>query len=845
VIVTAVAAGAWLLTRLFEDDLTRAWGLLDRGRARQALMIFDRVAAGAAPVTANPRQAEALIGRARCLVRIGDYPRFGKLAAELAAASAVRQSKRLQMLLHYVEAAWVDREPSRALPALSAGLACARELHDTKFEGRLTGCLGIYYYYAGDASKATLILDALKMAIKSGDEVYVLRWGMIVAIGLADMGHPERALDLMKLGLLLGRSIGDDQDRQVIYGYMASVYTKLGRTDEARRSFEEGIRIAREIQDPAGEALLLTSRAQIRMAGRDYRGAIDDLVTARRKNKEIYFERGESECLGYLAEAYAGAGLLADAVNAATEAIDIDRRFGQVLMLPKHIQMLARAQLGMGQRAVAMENYDRAARLVYTARMATPNDDLRSGFLGEYSGLYREYLELLLATGTADARRKAFDVLEMYRGRAMADALAQAAIPGSDPSTDPLVAKSREVNRAIAVSEGSLAGMADNPKKVQEALRMAEHVAELRSVEREIRARNPAYAVAGYPEPVTVDQVAAVLKPEEALLSYSLGPQQSYLFIVTKESFSVAVLPDEKTIASLAADFRNLAARRQGADERVVTRSLYDTLVLPAAAVLVGRTTVNVVPDGILNLLPFEAFRAPDGTFLVERFVFVYNSSATVLAYLRGHPIKETAPKMLLALGSPIYPADEPLLPAAERSGNSSAGLLPFSGLEVTNIIREIGGSGDALLGADASVTKLLSLDLGGYRMIHFAVHAAVNSNRPEASALVLSTDQGGNYGHHLYPRDIVRTRLNANLVTLSACDTGLGKLQGGEGVINMTRAFFYAGAHAVVASLWYVEDAATAQLMAAFYRYIHDGNSLADALRQANSRFGTSEARR
>ncbi len=158
---------------------------------------------------------------------MGDYPAFNKLVAELSASPAVQQDKRLRMLLHFVETAWVDREPQRALPALESGLTLARELHDTKYEGRLTGALGIYYYYAGGASKATLILDALKMAIKSGDKVYVLRWGMVVTIGLASMGHQERALDLMKLGLLFGRTIGDVRDQEGV-----------ARSDEAVRIYQ-------------------------------------------------------------------------------------------------------------------------------------------------------------------------------------------------------------------------------------------------------------------------------------------------------------------------------------------------------------------------------------------------------------------------------------------------------------------------------------------------------------------------------------------------------------------------------------------------------------------------------
>jgi CHAT domain-containing protein len=271
---------------------------------------------------------------------------------------------------------------------------------------------------------------------------------------------------------------------------------------------------------------------------------------------------------------------------------------------------------------------------------------------------------------------------------------------------------------------------------------------------------------------------------------------------------------------------------------------LYSVLLEP----VIGQETPKrliIVPDGKLNLLPFDALRDSEGRFVLESRVVTYAPSATVLSLLRESRSADRATRNFLGVGGVVYSSPgEDGSTGGPQKANSIAdffGLdavrfpdLPGSTQEVVEAARITRGSNQLLLHRDASEAAFKALPLADFRIIHLAVHGLANTAFPDRAALVLSTAPSSGEDGLLQAREIRDLSLHAELVTLSACDTGTGKLLGQEGIASLERAFLLAGAKSVIASLWPADDTFTIALMRRMYQHLVDGDDKGAALRQA-----------
>jgi CHAT domain-containing protein len=249
-----------------------------------------------------------------------------------------------------------------------------------------------------------------------------------------------------------------------------------------------------------------------------------------------------------------------------------------------------------------------------------------------------------------------------------------------------------------------------------------------------------------------------------------------------------------------------------------------------------------------LNLLPFEALRDAQGEYLLKSRVISYVPSGTILNALRHAEKQKSAPKPLLAVGDVEYEnqggAGRRIPTPASIRGRIERGIADLSGIglhdlpetraEVEEIGKIVGSDAVMLLGKDATETGFKKQPLDQFRILHLAVHGFADTQYPERSALVLGADPQSADDGLLQVREIIRLRLNAELTTLSACDSGVGKLQGQEGVSNLVEAFLVAGSKSVVASLWSADDTFATALMEQFYRRLAQGEDTSSALRNA-----------
>ena len=353
-----------------------------------------------------------------------------------------------------------------------------------------------------------------------------------------------------------------------------------------------------------------------------------------------------------------------------------------------------------------------------------------------------------------------------------------------------------------------------------------------------------------------------VLAPGVVLLEYALGENQSYLWAVTQDSLEIFPLKPRQDIEQVAREYsRELRFRidhpkaeqaaREAADRRAdLFGAQLSTLILaPAADRLRGARTVLVVSDGALQYIPMAALPAPGSAQrMVQEHAIVYLPSASVLASLRQEfAARQSAPHTLAVFYDPVFELEDSRIerPLLARLFSSRQPLRTAADRRYARLLStqdeaaaiRVPGQTLAAEGFDASVERVRRAPLDQYRFLHFATHGVIDSAHPERSSLIFSQydAQGQPVEGALRLPDIYNLRLNADCVVLSACDTALGREIRGEGLIGFTRAFLDAGSRRVLASLWSIDDKATARLMGRFYRsMLAEGNSPAVALQKA-----------
>ncbi|HRI58597.1 MAG TPA: CHAT domain-containing protein [Saprospiraceae bacterium] len=355
--------------------------------------------------------------------------------------------------------------------------------------------------------------------------------------------------------------------------------------------------------------------------------------------------------------------------------------------------------------------------------------------------------------------------------------------------------------------------------------------------------------------PVPSELQEKIILPGQAILEYFVTDSSVMLVTITKDTLSYVEIKKDFPLDQWVEEFRhNLTAFHTdpgqannydslAAAYTALAYRLYEKLLSPIAASLPKH--LIIVPDGALSFLPFEALltaltavptRWQDHAYLLKKHSISYALSATMLREMTVHPHlhEPTVPFYGFA---PRYDGDTTLLANLFAGADLRKDLqpLPHSGEEVYKAAKLMGGK--YLTGKAASEANFRA-KAPEARILHLATHARANAKTGDYSFLVFADQKDSAENEILYARDIYNLQLNADLVVLSACETGLGELQSSEGVISLARAFAYAGAKSIVTSLWSVSDSKTKDLMIDFYKNLRKGMLKDDALRQAKLDF-------
>jgi len=342
-----------------------------------------------------------------------------------------------------------------------------------------------------------------------------------------------------------------------------------------------------------------------------------------------------------------------------------------------------------------------------------------------------------------------------------------------------------------------------------------------------------------------------LLTSGKVILDYLLGENESYCFLFSRTEFQIFHLPAEKEIEKSVKLYIKLLADPTSEEEdlKKVGAELGSWLLPSLSGLSDSVTSLTIIPDGILNYLPFETLRLNNQNsgerqeYLIEKFPVSYGLSLASLYRSTQEEDQGDYKKDFLGFGNPLCQQKEKdqLLARLYYADNRSLSLrpslseLPYSQQEIKRIAALFPAeAGDLFYQKKATEDRFKALDLTQYRIIHLACHGLVSEQFPLRSSLILATRKGSQEDGFLTVREIYQLRLRTELIVLSACESSRGLVEKREGVIGLPRIFLLVGCRSVISSLWAVNDLATQELMLEFYRGLLAGRDKQEALRVA-----------
>jgi CHAT domain-containing protein/tetratricopeptide (TPR) repeat protein len=708
-----------------------------------------------------------------------------------------------------------------ARPSLEALGRIAKQRGDGDAESRASGELGILAFLEGNPSEAkSRVLGALARAIVHRDKGAEIRYLALMGEGLAETQKNDLAIWFLNRALSVSRSDPDAGFPQLVIAGKATALTQMRRFTESNILIQEGLSYARSHGYIGFEVDMLAQSGYLSESENRNSEAIEFYRQAADRAAQIRFNRGLAEVNAQLAALYRRAGNLPQAEICEENSMRAHVLMGEVYELPHHLAVQADLQEALGNRDAAEITYSTAERIIGTMLHNSPTASLKKFVVASMSEVYVGHFRL--AAHQNDIV-KAYDVIEEARGRVASDRLLS---PDQDHRSRPDITAGE---RKLAILQMRLLDTTDSRERHRLSDSLTEFEQQMTPEEESTQ------NIKDRERPSLVD-LQNVLAPNEEVLEYVLGDTESYCLVVTSKGRRLVRLAARKAIEGLAE--KHLSAIESKRSAAAEGRDLFSAVVAPLGDLPEGINLI-VVPDGTLHRIPFSTLVDGTNHYLIESHSISYAPSSSVLAEIR----KESAVslKAMLAVGNVSYGGGSPRekkwvifrgLDSLERNALTP---LPATGDEIRTVAAALHNLNGVILSGDAATESNFKQEVAkGTSVVHLALHAFSDKAYPERSALVFAAGGNGDDGL-LQVREIRRLPLSqTSLVTLSACDTSDGPIEGEEGVSSIVYAFLYAGARTAVSSFWMIEDSSTAELMRSFYTEMSHGQPVVVALRTA-----------
>jgi CHAT domain-containing protein/Tfp pilus assembly protein PilF len=669
-----------------------------------------------------------------------------------------------------------------------------RQIGDLDGLGKSLVYLALSYQNTGQYLKAQdAYLEAYQVNEQVGNKVKMAEAMQNTASLLNSTGHYQEALDKLEIALRLRKELEDPLKTGNVLNEQGNVYASMRDYDKAIELYSESLDIMKTEENPEGLAIGYNNIGTILDEVKRFDRAIDYYTRSLEICRKSSNEKGVGTALGNLGNSYYGLGQFKQAESYQQQALAISRKLDLMENEIHNLINLSNAQNAMGKLDSAWYNCNLAVQKAN--EMNNPQlvwiATLNMGDNYEKRGEYRKAIEHY---------ESALDIVEdirlsLHRDEFRAD----------------YMAAERFAYEGLIHLLGKLHQIDPLKGHDQKAFLYAE-----RSKSRAFLDR-----LSDTLQPATMSEVQlSIPKDQNLVLEFFLGDSSSCLWVISQEKHEMFVLPSRQELADDIETLRFSLSTPDNDNLSFFTRSaqhLYSLLIEPAEKHLKKNTYLVIIPDGGLFYLPFEVLLTKDPKkgegsdpasfpYLVLKHPISYGHSSTILMHMPSSVQTDGRSRPgLLAFGDPAFLSKRPRLEYSAREVQNIASLFEPS-------------EADVFTRNEASEQRIKSMSLDPYRYIHFATHGTVDEAIPDFSSLVLALDPDRKEDGLLQAWEIAELEMNADMVVLSACQTGLGKLVWGEGLVGLTQSLIYSGASSVIVSLWSVADHSTSNIMTSLY---------------------------
>lgn len=706
---------------------------------------------------------------------------------------------------------------SKALQMQNEALKTAKELKSKTQEGLSYQYLANVSWKMGDF-QAALENQNKALDIFSGSESKFLQVAYstrgLIALSLGDA---KEAMNYELKALELAVQNKDKRDQATIQKNIGMIHRTDKRPNQALLSFEHAAAIDSSIGSHRGLAYDLRNIASVQSDLANYDEAASYCKRALALSKQIGDWRNEVQSLLVLGRIEFAQG---KTDSARSHLLQVTQKAGQLFMPDiewRAYKTLAEINQKGNDNQSAIQNYKNAVRVIEGMRSHIKVEEYASGFIDDKLRVYDALVSLLVTESRA---KEALDIVERAKSRSFLDLLGNRGLSlNSQDKT--LLAVGDSLRSELAERESELQYSLSNKKETREKL--LKEIVRLKSAYSQflvqLRETNPELSDMTTVEPWPIEKIQAMLPDSVALLEYYATANRLFTWVVTSHTIKVKNHQIEKNkISESIFDLRNALSRQLSVS--IPAQKLYNMLIADEMSDLQSAKHLIFVPHAQMHYLPFAVLQDSSGQYLGMKYSLSLAPSATVLGFCltKGDSFLQVPRKdlQILAFANPDL---------GNRKSN-----LPFAEKEATSLKRYFP---DVKIFSEKNATETHVYEQSAkFQQLLFSCHGVFDDKFPLLSSLLLAPDSLND--GRLEAHEIFGLKLNAFIVAMSACETGLGKVRGGDEVIGLSRSFIYAGASSLMSSLWKVDDLATAVLVKRFFRYLAEGRSRAEALKMA-----------
>lgn len=787
-------------------------------------------------------------------------------------------------------------ETTKALDYFTEALQLSHEIGDKQAEANILNGIGNLKDSFGNKQEAlSCHSEALKLSRETGSRADEATSLHNIGSVFSSLGEADKAISFFTEALPIWEEINDFSNKLVTLNQIGNTYMVIREFDKALDFYFKVIELASEKGQNRDKGITLSQIGYVFSLMDKQEKSLEYLQQGLELCVNSKYKFGESLTLSRLGMVHS---LLSDkkkALEYYDKAYEIAKVIGDKKLECDILFRLSTTYQKAGELDLAVAQIKKAIDLSENLRASISNQQLKTFYFATANNYYQLYVDLLMNLHEKEPTKgydaQALYIHELSRARTLLEVIKEGSVDIREGVDYNLVDREQKLHTFITNKTENLFRLLKKANYAEEERAKLEREihqldAELEQVQANIREHSPRYSAIKQPKPLTLQEIQKeVLDNDTLLLEYSLGKENSYLWAITKSSINSFKLPKRDEIESLAAQLQKYYTKNyhteneseESKKERLAKEEAFiklakkfSSLILEPASNLLGNKRLLVVADGVLSYMPFAGLPKPGtekttgGSYplVVDHEVVTAPSASTVAVLRKEFVNRKPATDSIFILADPVFTTDDQrLVVNSKKTENiavnvsnkvkqsqislsrgilerSDLSRLTFSSQEAKSILEIFADEKPKMVsGVKADLEAVTSSEISQYRHIHLSTHGFINNIQPEMSGLVLSLfdDNGQEKNGYLTANHIFNLKLNADLVVLSACQTGFGREVRGEGILGLTRGFLYAGAERVLFTLWNVNDQSTSVLMTKFYTAIKkDKLTPSAALRQA-----------